>query len=79
MLYLDRHHDELADPDDGRQAIFDVGHRVGKMAQEKYGTKDSIEIPYTRDSKVMLKQTADLLATASTIRYSKRPFSMKAY
>ena len=47
MLYLDRHHRDLAEVSDDRQAIFDVGNRVGKMAQEKYGTKDSVEIPYT--------------------------------
>ena len=63
MLYLDRHHRELAEVSDDRQAMFDVGNRVGQMAQEKYGTKDSVEIPYARDTKVMLKQTADLLAT----------------
>ena len=63
MLYLDRHDRNLAVVSDDRQAIFDVGHRVGKMAQEKYGTEDSVEIPYNRNSKVMLKQTADLLAT----------------
>ena len=52
-LYLDKHHPDLAEDSDDRQAIFDVGNRVGKMAQDKYGTKDSVEIPYNRDSSVM--------------------------
>ena len=61
-LYLDKHHRDLAEDSDERQAIFDVGHRVGKMAQDKYGTRDSVEIAYNSDSSVMLKDTSDLLA-----------------
>jgi len=61
-LYLDKHHPDLAENSDDRQAIFDVGNRVGKMAQEKYGTANSVEIPYNRDSSVMLKETNELLA-----------------
>jgi CRISPR/Cas system-associated exonuclease Cas4 (RecB family) len=61
-LYLDKHHPDLADNSDDRQAIFDVGHRVGKIAQDKYGTTDSVEISYSRDSSVMLKDTNELLA-----------------
>ena len=79
MLYLDRHHRDLAEVPDDRQAIFDVGNRVGKMAQEKYGTKDSVEIPYARDTKVMLKQTADLLATGVDYPIFEATFSTKAY
>ena len=62
-LYLDKHHPELAEESEDRQAIFDVGNRVGQMAQELYGTDASIEIPYNRKSSVMLKETEDLLAT----------------
>jgi CRISPR/Cas system-associated exonuclease Cas4 (RecB family) len=61
-LYLDKHQPDLADNSDDRQAIFDVGHRVGKIAQDKYGTTDSVEIPYNRDLSVMLKDTDELLA-----------------
>ena len=63
MLYLDRHHRNLAVVPEDRQAIFDVGNIVGKMAQEKYGTDDSVEIPYNYDTKVMLAETAKLLAS----------------
>ena len=63
MLYLDRHHRNLAEDSDDRQARFDVGNRVGRMAQEFYGTDASIEIPYNRETSVMLKGTVDLLAT----------------
>ena len=56
-LYLDEHHRDLAKDSDGRQAVFDVDHRVGKMAQEKYGAANSVEIPYNSDSSVMLKDT----------------------
>lgn len=61
-LYLDKHHPDLADDSDDRQAIFDVGHRVGKIAQDKYGTWSSVEIPYNRDASVMLRDTDELLA-----------------
>jgi len=61
-LYLDKHHRDLAEDSDDRQAIFDVGNRVGKMAQDKYGTTDSVEIPYDRDSSVMFADTNELLA-----------------
>ncbi len=61
-LYLDKHHPDLAEDSDDRQAIFDVGHRVGKIAQDKYGTTDSVEIPYNRDSSVMFADTNELLA-----------------
>ncbi len=61
-LYLDKHHRDLAEDSDDRQAIFDVGHRVGKIAQDKYGTTDSVEIPYNRDSSVMFTDTNELLA-----------------
>lgn len=62
MLYLDKYHSDLAEDDEGKDHIFAVGHRVGAMAQEKYGNAFSVEIPYNRNSKVMLKQTANLLA-----------------
>ncbi len=61
-LYLDKHHPDLAEDSDERQVIFDVGHRVGKMAQDKYGTRDSVEIAYNSDSSVMLKDTSELFA-----------------
>ena len=61
-LYLDKHNPDLADISEDRQAIFDVGNRVGQMAQELYGTEASIEIPYNRKSAVMLEETEELLA-----------------
>jgi hypothetical protein len=62
MLYLDKYHGDLAEHSEDLDHIFAVGHRVGAMAQQKYGTDKSVEIPYNKDSKVMLKETADLLA-----------------
>ncbi len=61
-LYLDKHHPDLAEDSDDRQAVFDVGNRVGKIAQDIYGTEDSVEIPYNRDSSVMFADTNELLA-----------------
>ena len=60
-LYLEKHQPDLAEDSDGRQAVFDVGHRVGKMVQDKYGAKNAVEIPYNDDPSVMLKDTDDLL------------------
>lgn len=62
-LYLDKHHRDLAEDSEDRQAIFDVGNQVGRMAQEHYGTEDSVEIAYNRKSSIMLKETEDLLAS----------------
>ena len=61
MLYLDRHHPDLADESNDRQAKFDVGNRVGKMAQEECGTTDSVEIPYNRDTKGRLQKLVQAL------------------
>ncbi len=61
-LHLEKHHPELGETSSSTEALFAVGNQVGAIAQDIYGTHDSLEIPYNRRLSVAVRQTTKLLA-----------------
>jgi len=60
-LHLEKHHPELGETSSSTEALFAVGNQVGEIAQQLYGTHESIEVPYTRRLSVAIRQTIELI------------------
>lgn len=60
-LYLEKFHPELAEITDKMEAMFALGHEVGAAAKALYGTADSVEIPFTRQTRRMVAATREVL------------------
>lgn len=60
-LYLEIRRPDLAVITPEVEALFATGHRLGAIAQDLYGTPDSVEIPFNRKIQTMLQQTAALI------------------
>jgi hypothetical protein len=58
-LHLEKHHPELGDVSEQTEALFATGHQVGAVAQQHYGTEDSVEIEF--NFKTMEAQTRRLI------------------
>jgi len=58
-LHLEKHHPELGEVSSQTESLFATGHQVGDIAQQLYGTADSVEIAF--DFKTMLAQTKRLI------------------
>jgi len=58
-LHLEKHRPELAEVSDLTESLFATGHQVGDIAQQLYGTADSVEIAF--DFKTMLAETKALI------------------
>ena len=58
-LYLEKHHPEYGEVSAQTESLFATGNRVGDIAQELYGTADSVEIAF--DFKTMLAETTALV------------------
>ena len=58
-LYLEKHHPELGEVSSQTESLFATGNQVGDIAQQLYGTADSIEIAF--DFKTMLAKTKRLI------------------
>jgi len=64
-LHLEKHHPELGEVSANTESLFATGHKVGAIAQQLYGTADSVEIPFNRKLGVMTKETQDLIANGA--------------
>ena len=60
-LYLEKHHPELGVVSDRTESLFATGHAVGAISQQLYGAPDAVEIPFSRNISVMVRETQDLL------------------
>ena len=60
-LHLETHHPELGVTSSSTEALFAVGNQVGAIAQELYGTHESLEIPYSRQLSAASRQTTRLI------------------
>jgi len=58
-LHLEKHHPELGEVSSQTESLFATGHQVGDIAQQLYGTADSVEIAF--DFKTMLAETRRLI------------------
>jgi len=58
-LHLEKHHPELGEVSSQTESLFATGNQVGDIAQQLYGTADSIEIAF--DFKTMLAETKRLI------------------
>jgi len=58
-LYLEKHHPELAVISDQTESQFATGHEVGAVAQQLYGTAESVEVAF--DFKTMIQETRRLI------------------
>ena len=45
-LHLEKHHPELGEVSDLTESLFATGHQVGAIAQQHYGTADSVEVEF---------------------------------
>ncbi len=59
-LHLEKHHPGLAEVSSQTESLFATGNRVGVIAQQRYGTPDSVEIAL--DFNAMLAETQRLIA-----------------
>ena len=59
-LHLEAHHRELGVITAQMESMFAGGHQVGDVAQQLYGTADSVEIPYGKTA-AMLQETQQLI------------------
>ena len=60
-LHLEKHHPELGVISDRTRALWATGHRVGDIAQQLYGTAESVEIEFDKRVGLMVRKTRDLL------------------
>ena len=58
-LHLEKHHPELGEVSAQTESLFATGHQVGDIAQQFYGTADSVEIAF--DFKTMQAETKRLI------------------
>jgi Domain of unknown function(DUF2779) len=58
-LHLEKHHPELGEVSSQTESLFATGNQVGDIAQQLYGTADSVEIAF--DFKTMLAETKRLI------------------
>ena len=59
-LHLEKHHPELGEVSDQTESLFATGHEVGAVAQQQYGTADSVEVAF--NFKTMEAETRRLIA-----------------
>ena len=64
-LYLEKYHRELGEVSDATELLFAMGHEVGAIAQDAYGTSASVEIPFNRKMGLMVRETRALLAAGA--------------
>ncbi len=60
-LHLEIHRPELKVISSATESAFQIGHRVGEVAQQIYGSDESVSIPYEGGLRHALKKTARLL------------------
>ncbi len=58
-LHLEKHHPELGEVSSQTESLFATGNQVGDIAQQLYGTADSVEVAF--DFKTMVAETGRLI------------------
>ena len=58
-LHLEKHHPEFGEVSDLTESLFATGHQVGAIAQQHYGTADSVEVEF--NFKTMEAETRRLI------------------
>ena len=58
-LHLEKHRPELGEVSDQTESLFATGHQVGAVAQQQYGTADSVEVAF--NFKTMEAETRRLI------------------
>ncbi len=66
-LWLEKHRPDLAEVDPGLQAIFDMGHDIGAVAQRLYDTGGGVLIEYDKDLRTAVERTNELLKTLPSV------------
>ena len=66
-LHLEIHHPELGEISDTTESLFAVGHQVGAIAQEIYGTEDSVEIEFKGNLSIAIRETEELIANGAKL------------
>ena len=74
--HLEKHHPELGVITAQTRSQWDAGHRVGKVAQQLYGTADAVEIEFDRRlgmlaarTRKLIERGADFPIFEATFRY----------
>ena len=60
-LHLEKHHPELAEISAQTESNFAIGHLVGDISQQLYGTPDSVEIAFDKRMGLMVTKTRELI------------------
>ena len=60
-LYLEKHRPELAKVSMKTESLWETGHQVGNVAQQLYGTDESIEIAFDKRIPLMVNKTRELI------------------
>lgn len=60
-LHLEKYHPELGEITTNMESLFAIGHQVGAISQQLYGTADSVEIPFNRKMGLMVAETKALI------------------
>ena len=60
-LHLEKHHPELAEVSAQTESNFAIGHLVGDISQQLYGTPDSVEIAFDKRMGLMVTKTRELI------------------
>ena len=73
-LHLEKHHRDLAVVTPQMESAFAGGHQVGDVAQQIYGTKDSVEIAFNfrtmvADTQALFDKGADFPVFEATFRF----------
>jgi predicted RecB family nuclease len=61
-LWLETHSPELADPEASNEAAFAIGHAVGEIARQIYGTDAGHLVPFEPSLRAALNETQRVLA-----------------
>jgi hypothetical protein len=60
-LHLEKRHPELGEITTKMESLFALGHQVGAISQQIYGTPESVEIPFNRKMGLMVQETQALI------------------
>ena len=73
-LHLEKHGPELAEVSDQTESLFATGHQVGAIAQQYYGTEESVEVEFNfktmeAETRCLIEGVADFPIFEATFRH----------
>ena len=73
-LHLEKHHPELGEVSDQTESLFATGHQVGAIAQQLYGTAESVEVEFNfktmeAETRRLIRGGADFPIFEATFRH----------